>query len=199
MGAPAAVAGAVNDALDARRRSADPLPARSSRATSGPPCRRQNRSTSEFREPEPSRPVVDVHAHLVPRAAPRAVAQRRGHVPRHRGAAARVDVSRSPSTAAHPRGPLPPVSPTSGDASSWLDATTRIDVQVVGGWLDIFGYDLARGRGRGVGAGAHGRASEQTVADEPGLIPLGTVPLQAPKRAADALRAAAWPTGRPAS
>jgi aminocarboxymuconate-semialdehyde decarboxylase len=67
----------------------------------------------------------------------------------------------------------------------WL-TKQRIDRQVVGGWLDIFGYELPAGEGADWAlALTEGLAA--LAAQDPRLTALGTVPLQDPERAAAAL------------
>jgi aminocarboxymuconate-semialdehyde decarboxylase len=132
-----------------------------------------------------SSPVVDVHAHLVPLRLLEDL---------HRGEVTfpGVDVQPHESTyrvAFNGGTPTRPVAPGLTDLGrriSWLD-DNHVDVQVVGGWLDLFGYDLAPEEGA-EWSQLLTQAIRDTVVEEPRLVPLGTVPLQAPKLAADALR-----------
>jgi len=77
-----------------------------------------------------------------------------------------------------------------GLRGTWLDEQ-GITRQVVGGWLDIFGYELAADEGADWAAALTGAIAELAAADRR-LIPLAAVPLQDPGRSAAAL------TGQPA-
>lgn len=87
--------------------------------------------------------------------------------------------------------PTRPVSPKLSDVPQrreWL-AQQKIDVQVVGGWLDIFGYELPPPEGRDWCRlmNEHMRASAAEV-DQ--FAPLACVPLQSGKLAAQVLEEA---------
>ncbi|HEY1706475.1 MAG TPA: amidohydrolase family protein [Trebonia sp.] len=130
-------------------------------------------------------PVTDVHAHLVPGALLADLAAGAVSFPH-------VEVRPHGNThvvAFHGGAPTRPVSAgLTGleERADWL-ASNKIDRQLVGGWLDIFGYGLP-------GAEAADWADVLTTAiiaeaaTDDRLIPLGTVPLQDPARAADAVR-----------
>lgn len=129
--------------------------------------------------------VVDVHAHLVPANLLPDLAAGRISFPH-------VEVRR------HEQGhvvvfdggtPTRPVAPGLTDPQRrvrWL-TEQRIDRQLVGGWLDIFGYGLPGDEGAAWAELLTETITEQTAGDQR-LIPLGTVPLQDPERAAEALR-----------
>jgi aminocarboxymuconate-semialdehyde decarboxylase len=129
--------------------------------------------------------TVDVHAHLVPRGLLDEV---------HRGAVTFPGVEvlaeeKSYRVAFNGGPPTRPVAPGLLDPErrrGWLDAN-GIGLQVVGGWLDIFGYDLPGD----VGAN-WAEALTAAILEEAGrdgrLVALGTVALQDPSRAAEALR-----------
>lgn len=85
--------------------------------------------------------------------------------------------------------PTRPVAPGLSDAerrTSWL-RQQRISHQVIGGWLDIFGYQLPSREGAAWAELLSERLAELADADG-GLTALGTVPLQDPPAAAEALR-----------
>jgi aminocarboxymuconate-semialdehyde decarboxylase len=85
--------------------------------------------------------------------------------------------------------PTRPIAPGLTDParrSAWLD-DNGIDLQVVGGWLDVFGYDLPADEGKDWAA-LLSDALEQAVAADPRQVALATVPLQDPAAAAEALR-----------
>jgi aminocarboxymuconate-semialdehyde decarboxylase len=130
--------------------------------------------------------VVDSHAHLVPLALLQEI---------HRG------TLRFPSVAvtAHEatfRVAFNDGTPTRPVAAGLTDPLERtqfldqngIDLQVVGGWLDIFGYELLGQEGV-EWAETLTTALLEAVASDPRQVPLGTLPLQAPERAAEALKA----------
>ena len=72
-----------------------------------------------------------------------------------------------------------------GLRAAWL-TEQGIDRQVVSGWLDIFGYELPAGEGADWAVALTEAIADLAAADGR-LIPLGTVPLQDPERAAAAL------------
>jgi aminocarboxymuconate-semialdehyde decarboxylase len=72
-----------------------------------------------------------------------------------------------------------------GPRAAWL-TEQGIARQVVSGWLDIFGYELPAGEGADWAVALTEAIAELAAADGR-LIPLGTVPLQDPVRAAAAL------------
>ena len=85
--------------------------------------------------------------------------------------------------------PTRPIAPGLTDSvrrAAWLNEN-GIDLQVVGGWLDVFGYQLPADEGAEWAAVL--TEAIQTVTDaDPRQLVLGTVPLQDPVRAAEALR-----------
>jgi aminocarboxymuconate-semialdehyde decarboxylase len=129
--------------------------------------------------------IVDVHAHLVP-------GDLLGDVAAGRVSFPHVEVR------AHEQGhvvtfgggaPTRPVAAGLTDLprrGRWL-AEQGIDRQLVGGWLDIFGYDLPGDEGADWATLLTDAVVEQARLDQR-LVPLGTVALQDPLRAAEALR-----------
>jgi aminocarboxymuconate-semialdehyde decarboxylase len=137
--------------------------------------------------------VIDVHAHLVPPGLLADLAAGRTRFPHievrpHGG---------SHVVAFNGGVPTRPVAPGLTDPrgrQEWLDAQ-RIDRQLVGGWLDIFGYQLPADEGADWAELLTGAIARYTASDDR-LLALGTVPLQDPDRAAAALcaqRAAGLP------
>lgn len=128
--------------------------------------------------------TVDVHAHAVP-------AELIGDLAAGRVRFPHIAVERSGHGHALSFCGGPPTRPVAAgltDAAlrdAWL-TKQRIDRQVVGGWLDIFGYELPAGEGADW-ALALTEGLVALAADDPRLTPLGTVPLQDPQRAAAAI------------
>lgn len=147
-------------------------------------------STTTETSPQPAAAhgssAIDVHAHMVPADLLADVAAGRTRFP---------NVEVRPHDGSHVVSfgggpPTRPVSPGLTDPykrRDWLD-TQRIDRQLVGGWLDVFGYQLPAGEGADWAALITESIVEQTRADGR-LVPLGTVPLQDPGAAAAALGA----------
>jgi aminocarboxymuconate-semialdehyde decarboxylase len=85
-----------------------------------------------------------------------------------------------------------PLRDTLGDMSARIQAMDRmgIDTQLLAGWIDLTGYDLEPGHGA-----AYARRHNDTLAEHADLhpdrfLPLATLPLQDPSRAAEELRRA---------
>lgn len=128
--------------------------------------------------------AVDVHAHLVPPGLLDDLARGRVRFPA-------IEVTPHEATyrvafaGGTPTRPIAPGLTDHGRRRAWLDANA-IGVQVVGGWLDIFGYDLPGDQGADW-ADVLTRSIAETAAKQGGQVALGTVPLQDPDRAARAL------------
>ena len=131
--------------------------------------------------------TVDTHAHLTPQAMLDALARGGGRFPNvavmHEGDAWRLGFAG--------RAPTRPVAPRLRDTDqrrAWL-ADNGIDRQVVGGWLDSFGYELPAEEGL-----AWSRfMNEHLMGGTAGLAeiaPLATVPLQDGRLAAAVLNEA---------
>jgi aminocarboxymuconate-semialdehyde decarboxylase len=128
--------------------------------------------------------VVDVHAHAVPAELIEDLAAGRVRFPHI--AVERLGPGHALSFSGGP--PTRPIVAGLTDAGlrdAWL-AGQRIDCQVVGGWLDIFGYELPAEEGADWAAALTEGLTALAGAD-PRLIALGTVPLQDPARAAAAV------------
>jgi aminocarboxymuconate-semialdehyde decarboxylase len=130
-------------------------------------------------------PVVDVHAHVVP---PELLDDLERGAARFPGVeVVAADGGRALAFAGgEPTRPVPPPLMDHDRRDAWL-GEERIDVQVVAGWLDMFGYQLPADEGAEWARtlSAHIRAACDADAR---LLPLGTVALQDPAGAAEALR-----------
>jgi aminocarboxymuconate-semialdehyde decarboxylase len=179
LGAPAAVASAINDAVAPLGIAFDRLP--------DPAHGDQRRGGGGARQTGRTRMTIDCHAHFVPPSLLEAVRAQAGTFPSLRlvedGAAFGFSFSGGK--------PTRPVSKPLSDLAArlkWMDEQ-KIERQVVGGWLDMFGYELPVEEG----ARWSRLANEHLLAAakaEPRLIPLATVPLQDGARAAEVLREA---------
>ena len=130
--------------------------------------------------------VIDAHAHVVPAGLIADLAAGRVRFPH-------IEVSAHGTShvmAFNGGPPTRPIAPGLTDPvrrGRWL-AEQGIDRQVVGGWLDIFGYQLPGDEGA-EWAELLTDAVAGLAATDGRLVPLGTVPLQDPERAAAALAA----------
>jgi aminocarboxymuconate-semialdehyde decarboxylase len=131
--------------------------------------------------------IIDVHAHYVPDSLLDALCAKRRMFPS-------IDIlgERNALRVAFAGGdPTRPISPKLSDIAQrkeWL-MKQRIDCQVVGGWLDIFGYELppAEGADWCRFMNEHMRASASALSE---FAPLACVPLQSGKLAAEILEEA---------
>jgi aminocarboxymuconate-semialdehyde decarboxylase len=130
--------------------------------------------------------IVDSHAHLVPPALLDAVRKGQARFP-----SLQVIEDEGIAFAFATAKPTRPVSKPLTDVATrlaWMDQH-GIDRQVVGGWVDMFGYELPAAEGE-----AWSRLINDALFDaaeaEPRFVPLATVPLQEGARAAAVLRAA---------
>jgi len=130
--------------------------------------------------------TVDCHAHLVPAGLLADLAAGRPRFP-HVEVKAHGDSHVVTFAGGTPTRPVSPGLTDGAKRGDWL-TEQRVDRQLVGGWLDIFGYDLPADEGEEWASVLTAGIAEQAAAD-PRLTPLGTVPLQDPERAAAALRA----------
>ena len=130
--------------------------------------------------------AIDVHAHLVPAQLLADLAAGRTRFP---------NVKVEPHGESHvvsfvdgpPTRPVAPGLTDPAKRTAWLDEQ-RIDRQLVGGWLDVFGYQLPGAEGADWAELLTTAIVEQTR-EHDRLLPLGTVPLQDPRRAAVAVTA----------
>ncbi|WP_329445686.1 amidohydrolase family protein [Streptomyces canus] len=130
--------------------------------------------------------AVDIHAHVVPAGLLADLTAGRLRFP-HVETATREGGQALSFNGGHPTRPVTPGLTDPARRTAWLDAQ-RIDRQVVGGWLDIFGYQLPADEGADWAEALTLGIVEHAKADSR-LIPLGTVALQDPERAAQALKA----------
>jgi len=131
--------------------------------------------------------IVDCHAHLVPPALLHAIRKEAAQFPNVR----QIEADGSLAFSFSGGKPTRPVSKPLSDIPArlaWL-AKNGIDKQVVGGWVDMFGYELPGGE-----AEAWARLANDCLAAaakaEPHFVPLATVPLGDGARAAAVLKTA---------
>jgi aminocarboxymuconate-semialdehyde decarboxylase len=131
--------------------------------------------------------IIDCHAHLVPPSLIEAIRAKAGSFPSVRLIEERGSLGFSFAGGK----PTRPVSKPLSDVAArlkWLD-DNGIERQVVGGWLDMFGYEIPAEEGARWSA----LINEHLVAAaemEPRFVPLATVPLQDGALAARLLREA---------
>ena len=131
--------------------------------------------------------IVDSHAHLVPPELLAAIAKDRARFPNVR----LIEDDGSLAFAFAGAKPTRPVSKPLSDIParlSWM-AKQAIDRQVVGGWVDMFGYELASAESEAWSRLANDCLLAAAKA-EPHFVPLATVPLGDGARAASVLKAA---------
>ena len=131
--------------------------------------------------------IIDCHAHIVPPALLDAIRADRASFP----SVKLIEEGGSLGFAFAGNKPTRPVSKPLSDIAArlqWLD-TNKIDRQVVGGWLDMFAYEIPIEEGlrwsRLINTHLARLAKEQ-----PRFVPLATVPLQDGARAAEVLKEA---------
>ena len=131
--------------------------------------------------------IIDCHAHIVPPALLDAIRADKAQFPSIK----LIEEGGSLGFSFAGNRPTRPVSKQLSDIAArlaWLD-TNKIDRQVVGGWLDMFAYEIPIEEGlrwsRLINTHLAKLAKEQ-----PRFIPLATVPLQDGARAAEVLKEA---------
>jgi aminocarboxymuconate-semialdehyde decarboxylase len=128
--------------------------------------------------------IIDVHAHFVPALLTERFDANAASFP---GVALLRDEQgkRLAFAGGAPTRPISPKLFDLGERRAWMDANA-IDHQLVGGWLDSFGYELPAGEGlawsRFINA-----CMWEALRDEPRFTPLATVPLQDGALAAEVL------------
>jgi aminocarboxymuconate-semialdehyde decarboxylase len=131
--------------------------------------------------------IIDCHAHLVPPSLLDAIRAARADFP----SVKLIEEGGSLGFAFAGNKPTRPVSKPLSDIAGrlqWLD-TNKIERQVVGGWLDMFGYEIPADEGVRWSRLINTHLAK-IAKDQPRFIPLATVPLQDGARAADVLREA---------
>ena len=131
--------------------------------------------------------IIDCHAHLVPPSLLDAIRSEKGKFPSVR----LIEEGGSLGFAFAGGKPTRPVSKPLSDIAGRLKLTDTqgIDRQVVGGWLDMFAYEIpvAEGERWSLLINEH---LAQAAKEHPRFVPLATVPLQDGSRAAAVLREA---------
>ena len=179
LGSPAALSGAINDAvrhLNIRFEVAAHAHLRHRRRH----CRRD----------VPSRPrrfclIIDSHAHLVPPALLEAIRSEAARFPSVRAIEDHGSLAFSFAGAKPTRPVSKPLSDIAGRVA-WM-TKNGIDKQVVGGWVDMFGYELPAAEGTAWAQLINSQLAAAAKA-EPRFVPLATVPLQDGAAAAEVLR-----------
>jgi aminocarboxymuconate-semialdehyde decarboxylase len=131
--------------------------------------------------------IVDAHAHLVPPDLLAAIRKDAAKFPNVR----QIEDGGSLAVAFSGAKPTRPVSKPLADIPgrlAWM-AKNGIDRQVVGGWVDLFGYELP-GPEAEAWATLTNEALMAAAKAEPRFVPLATVPLGDGARAANVLKAA---------
>ncbi len=131
--------------------------------------------------------IVDCHAHLVPPELLAAIRKGAAKFPNVR----QIEDGGSLAFSFAGAKPTRPVSKPLSDIAArvaWMQKQS-IDKQVVGGWVDMFGYELQGAEGEAWSRLANDALMAATKA-EPRFVPLATVPLGDGARAASVLKAA---------
>jgi aminocarboxymuconate-semialdehyde decarboxylase len=132
--------------------------------------------------------IIDCHSHFVPPSLIEAIRKEAGSFPSLRLLAADGGGVGFSFAGGKPTRPVAkPLMDVAGRLA-WMDGQT-IDRQVVGGWLDMFGYELPAAEGERWSRLANDHLNALTNSERR-LVPLATVPLQDGARAAQVLRAA---------
>jgi aminocarboxymuconate-semialdehyde decarboxylase len=131
--------------------------------------------------------VVDAHAHFVPGAMLDELTARKGLFPSVQVAVENGAV-RMAFAGQDAKRPVPAGMSDVERRRAWL-AERGIDKQVVGGWLDTFGYDLPADEGLEWNRFINAHMLE-AVAKIPFFVPLASVPMQSGKHAARVLEEA---------
>jgi aminocarboxymuconate-semialdehyde decarboxylase len=130
--------------------------------------------------------IVDMHAHFVPRAMIEELA-RGSRFPSVKTKAEKGRPCFSFAGGKFTR-PVPPLMDDVEQRRQWM-SEQRIDRQVVGGWLDLFGYELPPAEGADWSRYLNEHLLKG-VAQAPELVPIATVPMQDGRLAARVLEEA---------
>jgi aminocarboxymuconate-semialdehyde decarboxylase len=131
--------------------------------------------------------IIDCHAHLVPPSLLAAIRTQAASFPSIR----LIEDGGSLGFSFAGGKPTRPVSKPLSDMPGrlkWMDEQ-KIERQVVGGWLDMFAYEVPAEEGAKWARLINAHLA-QTAKSEPRFVPLATVPLQDGARAAEVLREA---------
>ncbi|HEY0909367.1 MAG TPA: amidohydrolase family protein, partial [Bradyrhizobium sp.] len=131
--------------------------------------------------------IIDCHAHLVPPSLLEAIRSQAAHFPSIR----LIEEGGSLGFSFAGAKPTRPVSKPLSDLAArlkWMDEQ-KIDRQVVGGWLDMFAYEVPVDEGAAWSRLINTHLA-QTAKTQPRFVPMATVPLQDGARAAEVLREA---------
>lgn len=131
--------------------------------------------------------IIDTHAHYTPQAMLAALKNKIGQFPNLE----LLHVEDSYQLVFAQQAPTRPLSPKLRETEerlAWMDEL-HIDCQIVGGWLDSFGYELPPEEGEAWSRFLNEFQMSGTDSQDR-LIPLATVPLQDGKRAAKVLEEA---------
>lgn len=131
--------------------------------------------------------VIDIHAHFLPRL----IYDRfDAHAAKFPGVKLLRDDKgvRMQFPGGEPTRPISPKLSDLAERSAWMDKA-GIDHQLVGGWLDSFGYELPSAEGL-AWSRYYNDCLLEALRDEPRFTPLATVPLQHGALAAEVLREA---------
>lgn len=128
--------------------------------------------------------VVDIHAHFTPSELLQRFDTNAAKFPGVKllrdGSSARLEFPGAPATR-----PLMSKLSDLADRSAWMDKN-GIDHQILGGWLDSFGYELPAAEGAAWSRFIN-QCMHEALRDERRFTPLATVPLQDGKLAAEVL------------
>lgn len=128
--------------------------------------------------------IIDVHAHFLPRLLIEGFDAAHAAFPG-------VELLRDENgvrfrfPGGEPTRPVAPKLMDLGDRKQWL-AQNGIDHQLLGGWMDVYGYELPADEGLAWSRYSN-RCMKEALAGEPRFTPLATLPLQDGKRAAQVL------------
>lgn len=131
--------------------------------------------------------IIDVHAHFLPKL----LVER---FDAHRAAFPGVEVLRDEKgtrfrfPGAEPTRPAAPKLSDLADRRQWMQQN-GIDHQLVGGWMDVYGYELPPAEGLAWSRYSNA-CMKEALANEPRFTPLATVPLQDGALAAQVLEEA---------
>jgi aminocarboxymuconate-semialdehyde decarboxylase len=128
--------------------------------------------------------IIDIHAHFIPKLLYERFDANSKKFPEVKLLRDEKGV-RMQFPGGEPTRPISPKLSDLADRRAWMDKA-GVDHQLVGGWLDSFGYELPSGEGLAWSRYYNDCLWEQ-LADEPRFTPLATVPLQHGGLAAEVL------------